>query len=186
MTELLPGPWVGHEQDFDRIRPQIPEQGDIIEFGVFQGGTTRQLATWGRRVWALDTYGGMPSEDFSAEHGDHDLPGKFNPSEGPWGEMSVWRMFKDFPNICPLKGRFVETLPIIPPSIQIAFAYMDCDLYESYHQAFSWLEKHLMPKAHVLIDDYGACAGCRKAVDEWSADKPIEWIIACKHFIWKQ
>lgn len=163
----LPKPHIDHGKFFKMIEPSLPE-GDVIEFGVFQGGSTRQLAQLGRRVWALDTFEGMPAEDFREDQGDHDLPGKFK------SKFTVWEMFKNNPNICPLQGRFVDTLPIIPKSIQIAFAYMDCDLYESYMQALSWLEKHLVKDAYVFIDDYKACAGCRKAVDLWSKDKSIE------------
>lgn len=180
MFMTLPSPLNDHSQEFVSIREQIPK-GDIIEFGVYQGGTTRQLASWGRRVWALDTYTGIPSEEYSEDNGDHDYPGKFSPN------LSVWDMFKDYPNICPIKGRFADTLSVLP-EVQIAFAYMDCDLYESYMQAFEWLELHLVKDSHVFIDDYFACAGCRKALHEWEQEKPIEYI-PCnekrKHFMWR-
>lgn len=176
----LPGPVRCHFDFFESIKDNLPE-GDIIEFGVYNGGSTRQLARMGRRVWALDTYEGMPSQEYREDLGDRDPPGKFTP------EINIWEMFKDYPNICPVQGRFVNTLSVLPRALPIAFAYMDCDLYESYIQTLTWLETHLVQKAIVLIDDYEYCGGCRKAVDEWVPGKNIDFRIAgdCRYFIWQ-
>lgn len=164
------GPVVNNEKLHDSILRSLEGiHGDIFEFGVYDGGTTRQLAKHGRAVWAFDTYQGIPKEEFSRDNGDHDLPGKFKSSAPP--EV----LFEGYPNVIPVVGRFVDTLETIDPCTKAAFVYMDCDLYESYKQVLEWLPGHLVPGAVIHVDDYQTCAGCRKAVDEWVSKVGLEF-----------
>ena len=152
--------------------------GDIFEFGVYGGGSTKQLAKFGRRVWAFDTYNGIPEEDFNSNNGDHDHPGKF---KCPYKEAE---MFKDSPNIVPIKGRFADTLHVVPESIKAILVYMDCDLYHSYKQVLNWLPNHLEHGAVVVVDDYSCCKGARQAIDEWFQKTGLKFETNTQRFIW--
>ena len=134
--------------------------GDICEFGVYEGACTRDLARLApnRRIYAFDTYSGMPVKEFDAKL-DHDEPGKFTPTATP-GEM-----FAGFPNIVSVVGHFEDTMPAIPADVRFVLAYLDCDLYESYRQIYEWLPPRLLENAAIIIDDYVICRGCQVATD---------------------
>lgn len=139
-------------------------RGDIAEFGVFNGGSTRILSRMfpDRMIWAFDTYDGMPEQDFDPDL-DHDPPGSFKPLH------TLEEMFGEYENIIPIQGRFSRTLPMLPLRPKIALAYIDCDLYESARGALSWLSEHLIQGGIIFLDDYATHKGIQKAVDEFVA-----------------
>jgi asparagine synthase (glutamine-hydrolysing) len=50
-------------------------------------------------------------------------------------------------------------------------AHIDADWYEPVKTCVERIEPHLSPGGVLVIDDYGHWSGCRKAVDEYFADK---------------
>lgn len=162
-----PEPVVQHEGDFKRLVPLT--QGDIAEFGVFEGGSTIQLAQFGRPVFAFDTFDGMPGQEFTPTV-DHNLPGEFKPRN------NVLEMLKDFTNVTPVVGRFSETLPTMGLRT-FGFVYLDADLLESYRQVFEFLFiGHLNEDFVILADDYNACKGAKIAVDELMKEQRSLWM----------
>jgi hypothetical protein len=159
-----PKPWADYGPIFRQLWPRLSQlEGDVAEFGVFDGGTARQLAEiTERRVWAFDTYEGMPAADFNPEL-DHDAPGSFNPNSDPF------RMFVDAPLVLPIQGRFADTLPAMTQLLRVKFAlvYIDCDLYASCKQVLDWLPPFLVDGAAIVFDDYTSHRGIAKAVDEF-------------------
>lgn len=135
--------------------------GDIAEFGVYNGGSTRVLARlWPHlTVWAFDTYSGMPREAFT-EGLDHDTPGSFKTG------YTFQEMFGDFPNIIPVRGLFEWALVALPLTPKIRFAYIDCDLFQSATTALWWLidRQHLSPGGIIFLDDYATHRGIQAAV----------------------
>jgi predicted O-methyltransferase YrrM len=165
---LLPKPVVNHGQQLNRLyqaRQDLP--GDIAEFGVYNGGSTAQMAQWGRKVWAFDTFEGLPKEDRLDVDGPHTMPGKFTPTENL---VELWRMF---PNVVSVKGRFIDTLPIVPVEVRFMLVYIDCDYQQSFEQVLGWLPGRLVPGAVIVIDDYTALPGVRTAVDEFVAKHDV-------------
>jgi asparagine synthase (glutamine-hydrolysing) len=67
-----------------------------------------------------------------------------------------------------VKGLFEDTLRVEEP---IALAHLDCDWYESVITCLRRTEPHLVQGGRLVIDDYDAWSGCRKAVDEYFRDK---------------
>jgi hypothetical protein len=66
------------------------------------------------------------------------------------------------------KGWFQETLPLHSPKItDIALLRIDADWYASTKVCLDHLYNKVVPGGFVIIDDYGAYEGCRKAVDEF-------------------
>lgn len=158
-----PHPWADHGVLFQRLMAErVSLLGDIAEFGVYNGGSTIQLAAFGRRVWAFDTFEGMPVEECVPTL-DQDKPGSFVPT------VDLGLVFGVLPNVAPLRGRFARTIAVVPPWVRFALVYMDCDLWRSYRTVLDWLPRHLATGAAVVMDDYDACAGARLAVDDWLA-----------------
>lgn len=173
----LPGPVCDHESVFRRLMSEREELGGgIAEFGVYNGGSTRQLAQFGRVVYAFDTFSGMPCNEHCMAL-DQDFPGSFRPTIG------FQEMFEGYPLVVPIKGRFKYTLRVIPAFTKFALVYLDCDLYASYQQVLEWLPDHLLPNSAIVADDYSICRGATKAVNEFlkkhalaiDSDKVIVW-----------
>lgn len=143
---------------------KVPDEGEIVEFGCFDGSSTKILAERfpSRKVYAFDTFCGMPS----AERGyikdlDHsDPPGKHNAGK------SVSEIYKSYPTIIPVVGVYEDTLKTQTEPHKIALAYIDCDWYISHVHALEWIETKLIPQSVVLFDDPNL-KGARKAIDEW-------------------
>lgn len=144
--------------------------GDIAEFGVYAGATTRELAKYGRTVWAFDTFAGLPKEDWDETIDTIDLPGKFMVPGAVLEELSA------IENVRPVVGRFSDTLPSLKASI--ALAYVDCDFYQSTRQALAWLAENMVPGGVAIFDDYATHPGVRKAIGEFTADGDefSEWL----------
>jgi O-methyltransferase len=72
-----------------------------------------------------------------------------------------------------LKGWFRDTLPGAPIE-RLALLRLDGDLYESTRDALHALYERVVPGGFVLVDDYGDFAPCRKAIDEFRAQRSID------------
>ena len=71
------------------------------------------------------------------------------------------------------EGWFQDTLPAASREIsKIALLRLDGDWYSSTKICLEHLFEKVSPGGFVVIDDYAAYEGCRKAVDEFFASKP--------------
>lgn len=71
-------------------------------------------------------------------------------------------------------GWFQETLPVVGESIgPIAILRLDGDWYASTKVCLEYLFDEVVPGGIVIIDDYGAYEGCRRAVDEFLVSRNI-------------
>jgi O-methyltransferase len=71
-----------------------------------------------------------------------------------------------------LPGWFRDTLPTAPIE-RIAVLRLDGDMYGSTMVALESLYPRLSPGGYVIVDDYGAVAGCREAVEDYRRDHGI-------------
>lgn len=70
--------------------------------------------------------------------------------------------------LCYHKGWFQETLPTVAKEInEIAILRLDADLYASTKICLDYLYEKVVPGGFIIIDDYGAYEGCKKAVDDF-------------------
>jgi macrocin-O-methyltransferase TylF-like protien len=72
-----------------------------------------------------------------------------------------------------IQGLFQDTLQVDGP---VALAHIDADWYESVRTCLERIEPHLSPGGVLVIDDYDHWSGCRKAVDEYFADKRDRYV----------
>jgi len=71
-------------------------------------------------------------------------------------------------NVELIKGLFQDTLHVTEP---VLLAHLDGDWYDSVMTCLTRIAPHLVPGGVFVIDDYFSWSGCRKAVDEYFADK---------------
>ena len=71
-------------------------------------------------------------------------------------------------NVRLVKGLIGDTLHVTVP---VSLAHIDVDWYEPVHTSLERVEPWLSVGGHVVVDDYRDWSGCRKAVDDYFADK---------------
>jgi O-methyltransferase len=150
--------------------------GDLIETGVWRGGTTvlmrALLAHSGdreRRVWVADSFQGLPKPDPSAFPADARVDyTSFTqlsvPQQVVSDNFARYGLLDD--RVCFLPGWFGDTLSSAPIE-RLAVLRLDADLYESTIDVLQALYPKLSPGGYCIIDDYGALASCRRAVDDY-------------------
>lgn len=161
-------------------------QGNIIECGVFRGGTllgmAHRLALHGRRnvnLIGCDSFQGFPEPTQQDALGDgtfHEtaLKGVYSDTsyEGLCSRISALGYSQ---NITLVKGFFSDTLPSLAHE-NFRLVHLDCDLYESYMTCLNFLYPRLVPGGYMVFDEYDLAAaaypGAQKAIDQFLADKP--------------
>ncbi len=166
-------------------------EGDIVECGVWKGGSSMVMAqtlikrgNTKRKIYMYDTYEGM------SEPTEHDINASRNrPASQMFSEMRESNIFMygetnwcksslenvksnmlktNYPmdNIIFVKGKVEDTIPQVIPQ-KIAFLRLDTDWYESTKHELRYLYPLLVKNSACVIDDYYPWEGCRKAVDEY-------------------
>jgi O-methyltransferase len=144
--------------------------GDVVEIGVYKGGTARLLArSFGptdKTVHLFDTFSGLPDPDPAR---DYHQTGEF----GDASLESVRRYLADCGNVMLYPGRFPETAGPVE-SGRFCLAHVDIDLYRSAVDCCEFLYPRLVPGGLMIFDDYGfrSCPGVKRAVDEFFEEKP--------------
>jgi O-methyltransferase len=179
------------------IRNNVP--GVFVECGVYMGGNIevmiRALQTFGaydRDIWLYDTFAGMPKPGTEDTNGPDGVPltnwSRFsNVADGDRG--SDWmRAGTDIvqQRLAPLgypqdhlyfvEGLVEETIPQHLPE-QIAILRLDTDFYSSTKHELKHMYPRLVSGGILIIDDYGAFDGCRRAVDEYAAEHGMRWFL---------
>ena len=156
-------------------------QGDIVEIGVWRGGTVMiilhklmQLGVTDRDIHLYDTFTGMTeASEFDRERqsGIH--------ANQIWNLVKCEASYEDaFTNVrsvgYPMEKIHFHVGDIrqvkmedIPP--KIALLRLDNDWFELYKFEMPIFVPRVPPNGIVTIDDYGHWNGCKKAVDEYIA-----------------
>ena len=71
-----------------------------------------------------------------------------------------------------LKGWFKDSLPGAPIG-KLSILRLDGDLYESTMTALAPLYDKVSRGGFVIVDDYGSCPPCKRAVDDFRAQRGI-------------
>ncbi|MGO4551475.1 TylF/MycF/NovP-related O-methyltransferase [Lysobacter sp. 2RAF19] len=147
------------------------EDGDIVEFGSYRGGSAIFMASLLRahgvqaRVFALDTYGGMPKTDAVRDlHHEGDFK---DTSFDDFSAAIASAKLGDW--LVPVKGVFDATFPAIAASgRRIAIAHVDCDIYEGVRYAVEASRPLMVRDGYFVFDDplHGSCLGAMQAIEE--------------------
>lgn len=163
------------------IEENIP--GDLIETGVWRGGGTifmrAILEAYGvtdRTVWVADSFEGLPppnTEKYPQDAGDihHTIPKLAVSLEEVKAHFEGYGLLDD--QVRFLKGWFKDTLPAAPIE-ELAVLRLDGDMYESTMDALTHLYPKLSVGGYLIVDDYGAVEGCKKAVHDYRQNYGVE------------
>lgn len=129
-------------------------EGDYIEFGIFKGKSLfhsfsvakKNKITDSRIFWGLDSFEGFPVENHSF----------YKSKNFKVSYEKVLKQLKKYENIKIEKGYFSEVLnkDNVSEINKIAFAFVDCDIYESTLDVFNFLKKRMTNGGFIMIDDY--------------------------------
>jgi O-methyltransferase len=155
------------------VKSGIP--GDLIETGIWRGGATifmrGVLAAYGitdRRVWAADSFQGVPPPTHPQDAG-FDISARVYPVLSVELE-EVQELFERYglldEQVFFLEGWFKDTLPQAPIDT-LAVLRLDGDLYESTMDALNPLYTKVASGGFIIVDDYYAVQQCAQAINDF-------------------
>lgn len=167
--------------------------GDLVETGVWRGGCCifmrGYLEAYGmtdRRIWACDSFEGLPRsshpEDAGLDMSADKMPILAVTLDEVQENFRRYDLLDD--RVVFVKGWFKDTLKSIDVD-QIALLRLDGDLYESTMDSLEALYDKVSPGGVIIIDDYFDFEPCRKAVDHFRQSRgisdqihPVDWSCA--------
>jgi O-methyltransferase len=164
------------------ISEQVP--GDFVETGAWRGGACiymrAVLKVFGivdRSIWVADSFAGLPRPDPTRyptqDQGDmhHTFTELAVSLEAVQENFRKYDLLDD--QVKFLKGWFKDTLPVAPID-RIAILRLDGDMYASTMDALQALGHKVSPGGFVIVDDFGAVEGCRKAIADYRQQRGID------------
>jgi Macrocin-O-methyltransferase (TylF) len=156
--------------------------GDVIETGVWRGGTAifmrgvlRAYGVTDRQVYVADSFAGVPPPDtqkYPADDGItlHLWPGLAVGLEEVRANFARYGLLDD--QVVFVEGWFRDTLPALR-SHTWSVLRIDGDLYESTMDALDNLYPGLSPGGWVIVDDYYDIEACAQAVSDYRHQQRI-------------
>jgi O-methyltransferase len=164
--------------------------GALVECGVYKGGNVgvmirrlQELRQTDRDIYLYDTFAGMPrplawddEKVVGADWRRHHFDPTIGDAGSRWLNISVDQVRGllhplGYPpeRLHFVKGLVEETIPKVAPD-KIAILRLDTDFYTSTKHELEHLYPRLVSGGILIIDDYGAFPGCKRAVDEYQAE----------------
>lgn len=145
--------------------------GHILEFGAYKGGNAIFMAEVckalhpGTKVYAFDTYAGMPPVDTSR---DAHRSGDF--ADTGYEELqNVIAKLGLEKNLELVRGTFEETSEAALKSIEKArLVHVDCDIYSAVIYSYDVTKPYMVDGGYWAFDDalYSSCIGAMEAIEE--------------------
>ena len=169
-------------------------EGDIVECGVWKGGSMMAVALALKRLNAkdrilrlYDTYDGMPPPtDLDKDHLGTSAASQLSSQDR---DAQIWARAQldevvdnmrstEYPssNIQFIKGKVEDTLPSNSPR-SIALLRLDTDWYESTRHELEHLYPLITLGGVLILDDYGQWQGARRAVDEYIQSEKLRLLL---------
>jgi hypothetical protein len=156
-------------------------EGDICEFGVAQGATSRligsEIMPTERQLWLFDSFEGLPAPG-PEDKLIHDIfnLGSMAAYKGtmasPESEVLAKLDSVGFPRARTKikKGWVKDQIRVGELPVKVAFAYVDFDFYEPIKDALEFLDTRMPAGGRIVVDDYGYFSeGAQLAVDQFVA-----------------
>jgi predicted O-methyltransferase YrrM len=144
--------------------------GHIIEYGSYRGGSAIFMAHLaqrlhpGMKVFALDTFEGMPKTDKDV---DAHNAGDFSGVDLDQLRMRVKALKLD--NLILVKGPFENTREqVMAAAGTVRMAHIDCDIASSVKYSYEAVRPHMVPGGYIVFDDatVSSCIGATEVVED--------------------
>ena len=158
-------------------------EGDLIEVGVFEGGTAKLMADAypNRPIHLFDTFEGLPdtirvdkgdSKNYTVGHCKGTIETAKDYLLMPVRPNGV-KVWVDRPNVFWYKGVFPETSDPVKDR-RFAFAHIDVDIYQGTKDSLEFIYPRMNKGGLIIVHDYPAHPGVKRAVDEFMVGKKDE------------
>lgn len=144
--------------------------GHIVEYGSYRGGGAIFMAYVAKRlypgmkVFALDTYEGMPLTDKDVDA--HNI-GNFSDTDIDSLQARVDELHLD--NLVLVKGLFENTNDMVMERAgKIIMAHIDCDIASAVRFSYEGVKPHMVEGGYIVFDDatVSSCIGATEVVEE--------------------
>lgn len=174
------GNMMAHYELYKKI---IGLPGDVIELGVFKGGSLIQFSTFrellenekSRKIIGFDMFGEFPNA-----HNEADKQFRKEWVKNTNNEyLTIEELYKSLEhkkigNVELIQGDITITLKKYiekHPELRLSMLHIDTDIYEPAKIGLELLYDRVVPGGVIIFDDYGTVAGETLAVDEFFKDK---------------
>ena len=151
--------------------------GDFAEVGVFRGLSAKLIHYYApdRPLHLFDTFTGFDERDLRVERAEHE--GTDTNDAAQWFKdttMSdaVRYIAATNSNVHFHAGFFPESIPVELKDRRFAFVHVDLDLHAPVKAALEFFYERVSRGAIIVVHDYNAWFGARKAVDDFFKAKP--------------
>jgi O-methyltransferase len=172
-------PWDGTRRDMIvlLLRTVIERgvQGDLAELGVYRGITARLIHHYipERRLHLFDTFSGFTERGAA----DELAATGSKVSDRHFADTSIEAVRRLVAarndNVVLIPGFFPESVPASLSERKFAFVHLDADLYEPILAGLRYFYPRMDRGGIILVHDYNAWAGARRAVDAFAKETGI-------------
>lgn len=144
--------------------------GHIVEYGSYRGGGAIFMAYVakrlypGMRVFALDTFEGMPQTDKSV---DAHNAGDFSDTDIASLQARIDELKLD--NMVLVKGLFEDTNEsVMAQAGSISLAHIDCDIAPAVRCSYEGVRSYMVDGGYIVFDDatVSSCIGATEVVED--------------------
>ena len=148
-------------------------QGEFVELGVYKGYTARLIHhyTPERKLNLFDTFDGFPKKNIITDKEKVNNTVSNRSFKDTSTEYVLKNISPQNDNISIYKGYFPDTIPQEFENKKFAFVHLDADLYEPTLAGLTYFHERMSAGGFILIHDYNAWVGARKAVDDFFTSK---------------
>jgi predicted O-methyltransferase YrrM len=144
--------------------------GHIVEYGSYRGGNAIFMAYVvqklypGMRVYALDSFEGMPQTDKNV---DAHYAGNFRDTDVDELQARVNKLHLD--NLVLVKGLFEATNnSVMAKAEKISLAHIDCDIASAVKYSYEGVRPFMVDGGYIVFDDavVSSCIGATEVVED--------------------
>ena len=148
-------------------------KGEIAELGVYKGETAKLIHHYcpERTLNLFDTFEGFAEKDVSKENDQIRNSESVNNFKDTSVDSILRFIDPQNSNVKVYQGYFPETVNKKLEQTIFSFVHLDADLFEPTKNGLEFFYPRVSSGGIILIHDYNAWPGCRKAVDEFFCQK---------------
>ena len=148
-------------------------KGDLAEVGVYKGNTARLIHHYlpERQLHLFDTFEGFTERSVTAEKENTSFSTKGKKFSDTSLEGVKRFVSQQNDNVHYYKGYFPDSIPPGFGASTFSFVSLDADLFEPTLEGLKFFYPRMSVNGLLVVHDYNAWIGARKAVDQFFLDK---------------